>query len=184
MTGAVPPATSKTGTERAGKCWYLVYSKPRQEKAAVENLLRQNYQVYFPQIRIWRTRRRNRQLVVEPLFPRYLFIHLDSQSDNWAPIRSTLGVTSLVRFGAEPARVPDELIAYLQSRQNAEGLHEWAQPTIAIGGRARVVSGPLAGYEGILIAKSSRERVIILMDLVGGQVRIKLNPDQIEPLAR
>ena len=170
--------------ERSGKCWYLVYAKPRQENSAVENLQRQNFEVYFPQIRMWRTRRGKRQQVVEPLFPRYLFIHLDSHSDNWSPIRSTLGVSSLVRFGAEPARVPDELVDYLQSRQNAEGLHEWAQPKLIVGERARVVSGPLAGYEGILIAKSSRERVVILLDLVGGQVRAKLNPDQIEPIAR
>jgi transcriptional antiterminator RfaH len=169
---------------RAGKCWYLVYAKPRQEKTAVENLLRQKYEVYFPQIRMWRTRRGARQLVVEPLFPRYLFIHLDSQSDNWAPIRSTLGVTSLVRFGAEPARVPDPLIDYLVSRQDAEGLHEWAQPALKVGGRARVVSGPLAGYEGILVAKNSRERVVILLDMVSGQMRANLNPDQIEPVAQ
>ena len=169
---------------RTGKNWYLIYAKPRQEKSAVENLLRQEYEVYFPQIRMWRTRHGNRQLVVEPLFPRYLFIHLDSHSDNWAPIRSTLGVTSLVRFGAEPAHVPDALVDYLKSRHNAEGLHEWAQPTLTIGGRTRVISGPLAGYEGILIAKSSRERVVILMDLAGGQVRARMHPDLVEPVAQ
>lgn len=174
--------TRLAATTVSGKCWYLVYSKPRQENSAVENLLRQNYEVYFPQIGIWRTRRNNRQLVIEPLFPRYLFIHLDSQSDNWAPIRSTFGVTSLVRFGTEPARVPDHLVEFLKSRQNTEGLHEWAQPSLTVGGRARVVSGPLAGYEGILIAKSSRERVVILLDMVSGQIRANLNPDQIEPV--
>jgi transcriptional antiterminator RfaH len=170
--------------EDIGKSWYLVYTKPRQEKVAAENLLRQKYEVYFPQLGIWRTRRGKRQHVIEPLFPRYLFIRLDSQTDNWAPIRSTIGVMSLVRFGIEPARVPDELIGYLLSRHNADGLHEWAQPKLTLGDRARVVGGPLAGYEGILIAKSSRERVVILMDLVGGQIRAKLNPDQIEPIAR
>lgn len=169
---------------KLGKRWYLIYSKQRQEKSAVANLLRQKYEVYFPQIRMWRTLRGIRKLVVEPLFPRYLFIRLDSHSDNWSPIRSTIGVASLVRFGAEPAQVPGELIDYLLSRQNAEGLHEWAQPQLTIGQRARVISGPLTGYEGILIAKNSRERVVILMDLVGGQVRAKLNPDQIEPIAR
>ena len=173
-----------TAPSHTGKCWYLVYAKPRQEKGAVENLLRQKYEVYFPQIQVSRNRHGVRKLTVEPLFPRYLFIHLDSESDNWAPIRSTLGVTSLVRFGAEPARVPNELVDYLKSRQNAEGLHEWAQPALKVGGRARVVGGPLAGYEGILIAKSSRERVVILMDLVGGQVRAKMHPDQVEPIAQ
>ena len=167
-----------------GKSWYLVYAKPRQEKTAVTNLERQRYEVYFPQLRIWRTRRGQRRLVVEPLFPRYIFIHLDTHTDNWAPIRSTLGVTSLVRFGSEPARVPATLIDYLQSQQNADGLHEWAQPALKIGSPARVISGPLAGYEGILLAKTGRERVVILMDLVGGQVRASLNPNQVEPVAQ
>ena len=90
-----------TEPARSGKFWYLLYAKPRQEKIAVENLQRQNYAVYFPQVSMWRTRRGVRQKVVEPLFPRYLFIHLDSHTDNWAPIRSTLGVMSLVRFRSE-----------------------------------------------------------------------------------
>ena len=169
---------------RAGKCWYLIYAKPRQEKTAVDNLLRQAYEVYFPQIQVTRNRNSVRKVTIEPLFPRYLFIRLDAHTDNWAPIRSTLGVTALVRFGAEPARVPDAFVDYLKSRQNAEGLHEWAQPALQIGSRARVVSGPLAGYEGILVTKSSRERVILLMDMVGTQVRTQLSPDQIEPVAQ
>lgn len=175
-----------TATEpsRVGKSWYLIYTKPRQEKTAVTNLQRQHYAVYFPQIRLWRRVRGNRQQVIEPLFPRYLFVHLDAQTDNWAPIRSTLGVTSLVRFGLEPARVPDALVDFLVSRQDADGLHEWAEPVLAIGDRTRVVSGPLAGYEGILIAKSSRERVVILLDMVAGQIRARLNPDQVEPIAQ
>jgi transcriptional antiterminator RfaH len=184
QSATLPTQTNMAESADIGRSWYLVYTKPRQEKVAAENLLRQKYEVYFPQLSIWRTRRGKRQSVIEPLFPRYLFIRLDSQSDNWAPIRSTLGVMSLVRFGTEPARVPDELVEYLRSRHNADGLHEWAQPKLIVGERARVVSGPLAGYEGILIAKSSRDRVVILMDLVGGQVRAKLNPDQIEPAAR
>jgi transcription antitermination factor NusG len=80
--------------------------------------------------------------------------------------------------------VPDAFVDYLKSRQNAEGLHEWAQPALQIGSRARVVSGPLAGYEGILVAKSSRERVILLIDMVGTQVRTQLSPDPIEPVAQ
>ena len=50
--------------------------------------------------------------------------------------------------------------------------------------RATQISGPLAGYEGILIAKSSRERVVILMDLAGGQVRARMHPDLVEPVAQ
>jgi transcription antitermination factor NusG len=48
--------------------------------------------------------------VVEPMFSRYLFIRLDTEHSNWAPIRSTLGVSRLVSFGNRPAPMADELI--------------------------------------------------------------------------
>ena len=164
----------------AGKFWYLVYTKPRQEEVALTNLTRQGYGVYLPRLRQWRKRRGKRLLIVEPLFPRYLFIHLDSHSDNWIPIRSTLGVMALVRFGTEHARVPDDLIAHLKSHEGAEGLHEWAEPKLAVGDRVRVAEGPLAGYEGVLLAKSGRERVILLLDMLGNQVRAQLSANQLE----
>jgi transcriptional antiterminator RfaH len=174
----MPQPASKSSRK---KSWYLIYTKPRQEEVALANLTRQGYGAYLPRLRQWRKRRGKRLRVVEPLFPRYLFILLDSHTDNWAPIRSTLGVMSLVRFGTEPARVPDDLIAHLQSRQDNEGLHEWAEPKLAIGDRVRVAEGPLAGYEGVLLAKSGRERVILLLDMLGSQVRAQLARDQLEP---
>ena len=102
-----------TDNQSPQKSWYLVYTKPRQEALAQANLERQDYGVYLPKVRQMRRRRGKQEAVVEPLFPRYLFIHLDTQSDNWGPIRSTFGVASLVRFGSEPAQVPDELVAHL-----------------------------------------------------------------------
>ena len=174
------PLTSTTSLP--GKSWYLVYTKPRQEEVAATNLTRQGYGVYLPRLRQPRKRSGKRVLVVESLFPRYLFIHLDSHTDNWIPIRSTLGVMSLVRFGTEPARVPDNLVAHLKSREDNEALHEWAESKLAVGDRARVAEGPLAGYEGVLLAKSGRERVTLLLDILGSQVRAQLASDQVESI--
>jgi len=98
------------------KAWYLVYTKPRQEGLAQENLARQGYGVYLPRVRLMRKRQGRPVAIIEPLFPRYLFIQLDTQSDNWGPIRSTFGVASLVRFGNEPAKVPDNFVAHLKSQ--------------------------------------------------------------------
>ncbi|HSA40732.1 MAG TPA: transcription termination/antitermination NusG family protein, partial [Mycobacterium sp.] len=49
------------------------------------------------------------QKVEESLFPGYLFIQLDAQS-NWAPLRSTRGVSRLVVFSGYPLPVPAGLI--------------------------------------------------------------------------
>lgn len=162
------------------KSWYLVYTKPRQEEVALTNLVRQGYGAYLPRARHWRRRQGRRIQVVEPLFPRYLFIRLDTHTDNWGPIRSTLGVASLVRFGPEPAQIPDDLVSYLRERESEQGLHDWAEPEFAAGDRVRVAEGAFQGYGGLLLARTGRERVLVLLDILGRQVRAQLGTAQIE----
>lgn len=162
------------------KSWYLVYTRPRQENIALTNLARQGYGVYLPRVRQMRKRQGRRVPVVEPLFPRYLFIQLDTQSDNWGPIRSTLGVSSLVRFGHEPAKVPDDLVGFLQEKEGQHGLHAWAEPAYKTGDRVRVADGAFQGYEGILLARTSRERVVVLLDILGKQVRTLIASAKLE----
>ena len=96
--------------------WYAVCCKPRQEAVAEENLLRQGFQVYLPRIRM-RQRRRGAWIdAVEVLFPRYIFIRIDPKRRSTASVRSTRGAVGMVRFGGQPAVVPDAVIDALRER--------------------------------------------------------------------
>ena len=161
------------------KSWFLVYTKPRQEQTARHQLERQGYPIYLPMTQHNRKRSGRRVLVIEPLFPRYLFIHLDTCRDDWGPIRSTVGVSSLVRFGKEPAMVPDALIETLRARESSAGLHDWAEPVFRAGQAVRVVEGALQGYEGLFVAGTGRERVVVLLDILGRQVRTRVEAGQL-----
>ena len=164
------------------KHWYLVYSKPRQEEVARINLERQGYQSYLPMARVPRRRLGRRVVRIEPMFPRYLFIRLDTATDNWAPIRSTLGVSSLVRFGMHPSPVPEELVAYLRSRDTAAGYQDLPLNTFQPGQKVVIEEGPFRGYEGIYMAKTSHERVTVLLDIVGRSARAQVNIEQLGPV--
>ena len=163
--------------------WYLVYSKPQQERLALENLERQGYESYLPFIRSRRRRSGRYISVIEPMFPRYLFLHLSDETDNWGPIRSTIGVSKLVRFGDMPARVPDDLIDALKRREDASGVQNLPEPAFKAGEKVRIVEGPMAGYEGIFHAKTSQERVVILLEIVGQSTRVQLAVGHIEPVS-
>ncbi len=89
--------------------WLLAYTKSRSEPVAQHHLERQGYQVLCPMIRVQKLRRRKWTWVEEPLFPRYLFVGATDEQC-WAPVRSTVGVASLVRFGGQVAVVPSKLI--------------------------------------------------------------------------
>lgn len=158
-----------------------MYAKPKKEELARVNLERQGYATYLPMMRTPRRKMGRRVVRVEPMFPRYLFIHLDAETDNWAPIRSTLGVVSLVRFGMFPAPVPDELIRTLRARDDASGVQDIPLHSFQEGDRVRIEEGPFMGYEGIFLAKTSEERVLILLDVVGKSAKAKINVEHLGP---
>lgn len=163
------------------RAWYLLYSKPQQEHVALENLHRQGYVSYLPRIRSRRRRQGKYVKVVEPMFPRYLFIQLNDQTDDWGPIRSTIGVSSLVRFGMQPARVPDDLVDTLKSREDKEGIQLIEPRELEQGDRVRIVEGVMAGYEAIFEARTSKERVSLLLKIANTTARVKVSRHDIEP---
>ena len=169
----------ETGSKE--KRWYLIYSKPRQEALAKENLERQGYSTYLPLLRTPRRRLGRRIIRIEPMFPRYFFIHLDTQSDNWAPIRSTIGVTSLVRFGMTPSPVPDDLIEVLRDRDDSSGVQDIPMHEFEVGDKVRIEEGPFMGYEGIFLAKTSQERVLVLLDIVGRSAKARIEVTALGP---
>ena len=160
--------------------WYLVYSKPRQERKAFYNLSQQGYTVYFPQIRRLGAARNRNVGAIEPMFPRYLFIHLDDETDNWSFIRSTIGVSNIVRFGNYLARVPDSLIAALRGIENEQGIRELYEPAFQPGDHVRIADGALKGYEAVFQARAGSERVRLLLEGAGTHARLEMSASQIE----
>jgi len=163
------------------KHWYLIYSKPHKEQVARENLERQGYEVYLPMARIRRRRLGKGANRIEPLFPRYLFIKLDTKTDNWSPIRSTLGVSTLVKFGMHPSAVPETLIELLCDRCDEEGIQDITPGEFKSGESVRVMEGPMMGLEGVFLAKTSSDRVLVLLDIVGKHTRVTMTTEKLEP---
>ena len=166
------------------KAWYLVFSKPQRERLALENLERQKYQVYLPLVRNRRRVGGRYRSLIEPMFPRYLFIQLDDKTDDWGPIRSTIGVARMVRFGMIPARLPDTLVQLLREREDGQGIQSLPGQDFKRGDRVRIVEGVMAGYEAIYQSGSGRERVILLLEIAERSAKIILKQDNIEPVAK
>ena len=161
--------------------WYVIHTKPRQESLALENLQRQGYTTYCPQITISKRRRNAWHQVTEPLFPRYLFIELTEGEDDFGPIRSTLGVSNMLRFGGKPATISEEIIQTLQQQERDNADAPDPELPVKPGDRVRVMDGPFAGLEGIFQNNSKDARVIILMELLGRENKVTVDRDSIIP---
>jgi len=148
--------------------WYAVLTKPRSELIARDNLLRQGFECLLPRLRRSVRTALGLRFRVEALFPRYLFVAADPQATSLAVVRSTRGCVGLVRFGAEPAQVPERVIAQIQRRASAgDGVVELDTPALRPGQRVRILDGPLAGVEAVFKSREGADRVRLLLELLG-----------------
>ena len=156
--------------------WYLIHTKPTCESVAEANLVRQGYRVYHPRLlRPARIRGRWTERVTS-LFPRYLFLHLNVGQEAMSPVRSTLGVSNIVRFGCDYAVVPDDVVENLRLRADPEtGLHRLGgQILFEPGSTVRIVAGAFDGLEGVFQRESGSERVVVLLTLLGCSTPVRI----------
>jgi transcriptional antiterminator RfaH len=157
--------------------WYAVHSRPKQEIRAFENLQNQGFQAWLPMITIEKLRRGRLTEVSEPMFSRYLFIRLDTEHTNWAPIRSTLGVSRLVSFGNRPAPIADNLIQALQQMPDRAS-ERLLQP----GQTVRMIDGPLKGLEAVYQQADGELRAMVLVDLMSKQHSVMVEMQHLFPV--
>ena len=156
--------------------WFAVYTKPRQERVALENLERQGFSCFLPMAINPYQRRSAKKLRVEPLFPRYLFLNVIPDQQSLGPVRSTRGVATLVRFGMELARLPEVVIRAVNSRCDPEtGLVKLDPVPVAPGDKVRVFDGPFAGLEGIFKERKGKKRALLLAKLLGTESTIEVD---------
>ncbi len=160
--------------------WHAVFCKPQQDARAEAHLLNQGFEIFRPKTRVRRNQRGRRRLLVESMFPRYLFVRLRDYGQDWGPIRSTRGAVGLVRLGQETPVVPDSVIDALRHRCDEHGIINLAgsidyRPNEAV----EITDGPLAGYRALFQARTGSERVIVLLELLQRERRVELDETSI-----
>jgi transcriptional antiterminator RfaH len=155
--------------------WYVVHTKPKQESRALVNLERQGFPCFLPTIPKKRVRGKAFEMVQEPLFSRYLFIELDTtlSGKSWAPIRSTLGVSKLVTFGTEPARVNPSLIEVLKEQE--QNLAQTPISQYQPGDIVKIKEGPFKGIEAVYQMDDGEMRAMVLIELLQKPTRLQVD---------
>ena len=157
--------------------WYLIQSKPRQEQHARENLERQGFECFLPCFQSPSRRpEKTGKTGLQPLFPGYLFIHLHAE-DNWSKLRSTRGVSRVVSFDGSPCQVHQSIIDQLHTRNNFAQVNPELHPGQAV----HIKEGPLANIDAIFLNMNGEQRVLLLMNALNRQHRIKLPLSYIRP---
>lgn len=178
---ALAPAMAATGRPAE---WYVAYTDARQEALAVSHLERQGFETYLPLYKVAKKKssamRTPAQAAFEPMFPRYLFFKPATHRQSISVVRSTRGVHSIVRFGASFALVQPDLIDAIREHEESRNRTDVATiGTVRPGDRIRINDASFYGLEG-LVHSASTQRVIVLMEILGRQTRVRLRPDAVE----
>lgn len=160
--------------------WCVVQTHVHSEAKAAAHLVRQGYDVYLPRYLKRRRHARKIENVPAPLFPRYLFVGFDLMAARWRSIQSTLGVSHLVCDRNQPAALSSRVIAELRSREDGNGFIQLnLQPCLMPGAKVRIVEGVFSESFGSFEGMADRDRVAILLDLLGRKVRVVLDRETV-----
>ncbi len=171
--------SDETGSEI---CWYAVYVKSRHEFKVRELLEKATIEVFLPtveRLRRWKDRKKK---VTFPLFPGYLFVHTPSSKPDLLAVLKTHGVVRFIGVHpGVPLPVPDVQIESLQklvaSREDLE-----PYPYLQKGQLVRIVSGPLAGVEGILEKRQGQHLLVLSIDILQQGASVKIDALDVEPV--
>ncbi len=159
--------------------WFCLRSQLKHEQIAAAHLRKiDGVEVFLPLIRFKRATRRGASWVKEPLFPGYLFAAFEWQT-SFREVQSAPGVKSIVHFGKNWPVIPDSTMEELRRLVGETELHTITQE-LAPGDSVRIADGTLRGLQAVVSrVMPGRERVAVLMDILGQQAMIELTATSI-----
>ena len=162
----------------AGLRWYAIQTKPNKEKEVEKRLSDLSLEVFLPWMRARRRIGSRHQWVLVPLFPSYLFCHLDLVESGKAA-RYSPGVKDFLKFGSHIAEVGLDIIGALRDRC-PEGVAQIEPLDVKPGELIRIKEGPFVGLEAIFERSlKGSERVAVLLEILGRQTRLVLPSETI-----
>ena len=167
----------ETMAERASNVrWYVINTLPHREFKAKRQLENQGFTVFFPQRLKTIRHARKFSNVQAPFFPRYIFIELDLSFQRWRSVNGTFGVSSLVMQGDRPHPVPRGIVETMIASVDERAVLRFER-NLQKGTEVRLIAGPFAEQLGILDRLDDSGRIHVLLNIMGGTIRVHLPRD-------
>jgi transcription antitermination factor NusG len=162
--------------------WYAIYVRPRHEFQVFGRLAKTGVEAFLPTVERLSKWKDRKKLIEFPLFPGYLFVHINKDSKDRLAILKTKGVVRFLGVSPnKPATIPDEQIDSLKRLvESKEALEPY--PYLKEGERVRIKGGPLAGIEGMLVKKIRQHLLILSVDVLQQGVSLEIDASDVEKI--
>jgi transcriptional antiterminator NusG len=171
-----PAATAAAGS------WYALWTHSHSEQLVHDQLEQQGFTSFLPTVEVWSRRRGARHLIKAPMFPGYLFLRHRMDKESYVRL---LRVRGLARVLGERwdrlAEIPESEMNPVRAAV-AANCPVMPFPYLREGQRARIVCGPLAGIEGILVeSRPDRGLLVLSVHLLQRSVAMSVDATTVVP---
>lgn len=174
--------TAQESKRFSERCWYAVYVRSRHEFRVQELMRRASIENFLPAVELLRRWKDRKKMVTFPLFPGYLFVHLQKRREDMLAVLKTHGVVRFLgKKAGAPEPVPDTQVESLQ-KLIASGQVIEPYPYLKEGQRVAIKWGPLVGVEGILKEKRGQHILVLSIDILQQGASVKVDAADVEPI--
>lgn len=160
--------------------WYALYVRSRHEFITKGELLKKGIETFLPSVKKWRHWKDRKKLIDFPLFPGYLFVHIDPNPEGFINVLKSRGAVRFISLNSGyPTSVSHEEINSLRLLIDS-GKEIDIYPHLKEGMWVRIRRGPLKGAEGVLERKEDQYMFIVNIRILGRSISVKINADDIE----
>lgn len=172
---SLSPATVVASSDRN---WYAVFTVPQNEKSVVKHLDLREIDSFLPTyetIRIWKNRQRMK--LVLPLFPSYLFVHINPKKRT--KVLQTPGVLHIVGNSRGPIPLSVSEVEFLRSGFHGQRIEPYRE--LVVGEKVRMKSGAMQGVCGTLVRRGNGMRFVLTLELINQHAAVQVNVEDLEP---
>lgn len=165
--------------------WHVVYTSPQCEQSTADEIKRIGLVPYLPLEHGSKIVRRRRVQTTRPLFPRYLFVGVETYQ-HWRGLLGVEGVEDVLRNNDIPSRVPTAWVDMLRKMEGAGAFDR--RPGVKpfeLGEIVRISDGIYSGYKGRIMgfltkmsSMQAHRRAKVMLEMLG---TIELDVIALEP---
>jgi len=166
-------------SEPEKSAWYVIQALTRKEIEVQTALRRQGLELFLPMAAV-PSRRRDRKIILQqPLFPGYLFINVSLDTNIIHQVIKTHHVFRILGNG-RPAPIPEAEVEAIKAIVTGDRpYYPWR--FLEKGKKVRIIDGPLAGVEGIILEmREQKRRLVVGVELFKRSVAVELEDDAVE----
>ena len=123
------------------------------------------------------------------VFPSYVLVRMEMDDNTWAVVRNTPGVTGFVGLDGKPSPLRRDEFDKMMRRGGNRAAAAAAAPkrtasNIEAGQSIKVLSGPLADFDGVVSEVNAESgKVKVMLTIFGRETPVELNLDQVSVIA-